>query len=53
MFWVELCLSKKMLKFSPREPVNVTFGNRLFEDVIQLKSYWIRVDPNPMTGVLI
>lgn len=29
------------------------FGNRLFVDVIEMRSYWISVGTNSMSGVLI
>lgn len=28
------------------------FGNRVFADVVKMRSCWITVDPNPMTGLL-
>lgn len=35
-------------------PVNVIlFGSSVFADISKLKLYWFKVDPNPMTGVLI
>ena len=34
-----------MLKSQPLIPVNVTsFGNKVFVDNIQMRSYWIRID---------
>jgi hypothetical protein len=34
-------------------PVNVTvLGNRFFADVIKVRSYWLKMDPNPMLDVL-
>ena len=29
----------------PWKPMNVTFGNGVFADVIKMKSYWINVGP--------
>lgn len=31
----------------------MTFENKLLENVIKLQPYWIRVDLNPMAGILI
>lgn len=31
----------------------ILFGNTVFVHVIKIKSYWVRADPNSMTGVLI
>lgn len=45
-----------MCKFYPPVAVNATlFGKKVFAGVVKLSrgSYWIRVDPNPMTGVLL
>lgn len=52
---VELCPPRDRLKSQPPGPQNVTlFENRVLADVItvvKMKSYWIRVAPNPMAGV--
>ena len=35
------------------EPQTVAlFGNKVFADVIRMRSYWVRVGPYPVTGVL-
>lgn len=43
---IELCHQKVMLKSSPLVPMSVTlFGNRVFANIIKMKSYYIRVVP--------
>ena len=37
--------------YSPRVSECDLFGNRVIADEIKLRSYWIRMSPNPMTGV--
>ena len=44
LLWVELCVTKDMLKSQLPVSMNVTiFGNRVFADVIKMLPYWSRV----------
>lgn len=56
LLWVELCLPKRCVQVLTPALVDMTLlGNWVFEDVIKFRggSYWIRVDLNAVTSVLL
>lgn len=49
MLWIEVWPLEGYVEVPTPGPVNVaSFGNRDFTDIIELKSYGVRVSPNPI-----